>query len=263
MFHPRFSIKVIAGLSLFTVSSALAGPPEVPTAPAPVSPWEFRLEPYAWLTGLSGTLGVAYQTVPVDLGFKSLAQHLKMAYAGQFEARYNRWGLQMDFFYSDIGGYIPVQDPRIRQLSTASAQRVFQLTPNYRVYRSNKGFFDVLAGIRVVGSEARLTGFRDVGLNTVDFRYFNNSQSKAWVDGIVGVRGQYFLLGNSFVAAYADIGGGSSKLTWQVQGTLGYKFSDKISTELGWRLLSDNYQEGGFTYNLKQQGLFTGMSIRW
>jgi hypothetical protein len=48
-----------------------------------------------------------------------------------------------------------------------------------------------------------------------------------------------------------------------VQGTLGYRFSRLISAEAGWRLLSDNYQEGGFTYNVKQQGAFIGVTFTW
>ncbi len=254
-----------AGL-LFSASQVLAGPPDVPVTPAAAaSPWEFRLEPYGWFPGVTGTTGVLFQQVPVDLGFSNIAEHLKMAFAGQFEVRYNRWGLMLDGYYADIGGYVPVRDPRIQQFAVDVKEAVYQIVPNYRAYQSDKGFFDLLAGVRIFGVKLRLTDFRDVsgGKGGPTFVYENRSGSKTWVDGIVGGRGQYFLAGNLFAAAYADVGGGSSHLTWQYQGTLGYRFSKLISVELGWRTLSDNYTNGGFTYNLKTQGAFMGVNFVW
>jgi hypothetical protein len=259
----RIGILSAAGGLIISTSSAMAGPTEPPPAPPPAeSPWEFRLEPYGWLSGISGTTGILGREIPTDLGVNQLFQHLKMSYAGELEVRYYRFGLMADIFYADIGGYLPTPFGRIQQFAADDKMVIFQVVPNYRVFKSDKGFFDLVAGLRGWDMKLRLTGFRQPGI-IINGGYFNNSQSKSWVDGIGGVRGQYFLVGNTFVAAYGDIGGGSSKLTWQVQGTLGYRFSRLISAEAGWRLLSDNYQEGGFTYNVKQQGTFIGVSFTW
>jgi hypothetical protein len=249
-----------AGALVLTASQVQAGPPDVPVTPAPISPWEFRLEPYLWASGISGTTGVFGAQIPTDLSFNDIFHHLKMSLAGQFEVRYNRFGLLLDVFYADIGGYISTPGPFIRQLSLDNKLVIFQAIPNYRLFHSDKGFFDLVAGVRVMSTKLRLTGFR---FSPVTNGYFNRSDSKAWADFVGGARGQYFLINGLFVAAYGDIGGGSSDLTWQVQGTLGYKFSKLVSAEIGWRLLSDNYQTGGFTYNVKQQGLFTGVSFTW
>jgi hypothetical protein len=178
------------------------------------------------------------------------------------ELRYNRFGLLVDVLYADVGGYLPVESSRIQQLALDDKMLIFQVVPNFRLFHSDKGFFDFLAGLRGWDMKLRITGFREPGIVTSG-GYFNESQSKTWVDGIVGMRGQYFLFGNTFIAAYADIGGGSSKLTWQVQGTMGYRFSKRTSAELGWRTLSDNYVDGGFTYNVKQQGIYSGVSFTW
>jgi hypothetical protein len=266
MTYRRSTLLGVAGALVLSASRVLAGPPDVPvTQAAAESPWEFRLEPYGWFTGLTGTTGVLGQQVPTDLSFSDIAHHLKMVFAGQFEVRYNRWGLMTDIMYADIGGYIPVRDPRIQEFALDTKLLVFQLVPNYRVWRSDKGFFDLLAGLRGWDTKLRLSGFRDVsdGEGAPDFRYFNRSDSKTWVDFVGGARVQYFLYQGLFVAAYGDIGGGSSALTWQVQGTLGYKFTKMISAELGWRTLSDNYQTGGFTYNVKQQGALLGVNFTW
>ena len=270
--HRNFSCAALSAL-LLSSAVAWAGPAEVPLPPAPAlsSGWEFRLEPYAWLAGINGESGVAFETVPIDLSFKNVFKNLKMTFSTQAELRYNRWGLLMDVFYANIGGYLNIPDPRIQQFSVDLKSLIFQFPVTYRVYQSsNSGtYFDLLAGGRVNSTRVRLSRFRDVslpdpegGLVRPNFRYFTNSATKTWVDPIVGGRTQVFLGNSVFVGAYGDIGGFGvgSHLSWQVQGTLGYKFNRKMFAEIGWRLLSENYTSGGFTYNAKQQGLFTGFS---
>ena len=260
-FHSYPTSYFAAGALAFTASQVQAGPPDVPLTPAAeVSPWEFRLEPYFWATGITGETGVLFREVPTDLGFKQVFQHLKMALPVQMELRYNRFGLLTDIIYADIGGYIDA--PRIQQLALDDKMLIFQFVPNYRIFKSEKGFLDFLAGLRGWDMTLRVTGFRQPGIVTSG-GYFKESQTRTWVDGIAGMRGQYFLFGNTFIAAYGDIGGGSSKLTWQVQATMGYKFSPRTSAEFGWRVLSDNYADGGFTYNVKQQGIYSGVSFTW
>lgn len=270
----RYRILSRAALAtlLLSSSAAWAGPVEVPVppAPAPSSGWEFRIEPYGWLAGITGESGVAYQTVPTDLSFRDLASHLKMTFAAQMELRYDRWGLLTDIYYADIGGYKNIPDPRIQQFAVDLKSFIFQFPVTYRVYRSKTSdtFLDLLAGGRLNSTRVRLSRFQDVSVPIAglivppDFRYFSNSATKTWVDPIVGGRTQVFLSNNIFLGGYGDIGGFGvgSHLSWQVQGTLGYKFNRKMFAEIGWRLLSENYTSGGFTYNAKQQGLYTGFS---
>ncbi|OAI40874.1 hypothetical protein AYO41_01745 [Verrucomicrobia bacterium SCGC AG-212-E04] len=262
----RSALLCAAGALLFSAVQVYAGPPPPPTpAPTVESPWEFRFEPYLWGAGITGVTGVRSREVPVDLGFKKLFDHLKMAIPVEMEVRYKRFGLLTDIMYADIGGYIETPfDRRVQQLAIDDKMLIFQVIPNYRLWRSDKGFFDLLGGLRGWSMKLRLTDFRDIGpIGRPNFIYENRSQSKTWVDLVGGARGQYFLYQGLFVAAYGDIGGGSSELTWQVQGTLGYKFSKLVSAEVGWRLLSDDYRSGGFTYNVKQQGVFAGVSFTW
>jgi opacity protein-like surface antigen len=54
-----------------------------------------------------------------------------------------------------------------------------------------------------------------------------------------------------------------SDLTWSLQATVGYNFTEKVFVELGYRYLDTDYQDGGFTYDVEQAGLYTGLSIRF
>ena len=264
MISRRSLLLGAAAVLLLSASQVKAGPPEIPLVPAAQAPQSprgsFGWNLYLWASGISGTTGVFGLQLPTDLSFNDILHHLKMTYAAEFEVRYNRWGLLTDFFYADIGGYIATPGPFLRQLALDDKLFIFQAIPNYRLFHSDKGYFDLVAGVRVMSSKLRLTGFR---LSPFANGYFRTSGDKSWADFVGGARGQFFLTHGLFVAAYGDIGGGSSDLTWQVQGTMGYKFSKLVSLEAGWRLLSDNYQNGGFTYNVKQQGTFIGLNFTW
>lgn len=68
------------------------------------------------------------------------------------------------------------------------------------------------------------------------------SRDEDLIDGIVGLRGR-FVLGRGFHLPYAfDLGGGSSRLTWQASAGLGYQ-AGWAGVSLGWRHLS--YDQGG------------------
>ena len=62
---------------------------------------------------------------------------------------------------------------------------------------------------------------------------------------------------------YADIGGGGSKLTWQLVVTGGYDFTHVIPGEFGYRLLSLDREEGDFKYDMGTGGWVAGVGFRW
>jgi opacity protein-like surface antigen len=65
--------------------------------------------------------------------------------------------------------------------------------------------------------------------------------------------------------AYGDIGGFSagSDFTWQVALGAAYDFSKTISGKFGYRYLSVDYDKGGFLYDMKTQGVYLGLGIRF
>ncbi len=135
---------------------ATAGPdskeviPEL--TPAPVSPWEFRLTPYGWLTGLDGTSGAGGITTDVDAPFfNDILDNMKMAAALRFEARNGKWGLLTDGFYADLGANGDPIGPAYKSVSIDLKQFIGQAAVSYRVYETPKGFIDIFAGARYNG----------------------------------------------------------------------------------------------------------------
>lgn len=393
-----------AAITLLT--SASAGSHEAPViAAAPSSEWQFRIEPYAWLTGLDGRTGVGPLVTDIDASFSDIFSHINMAAALQFEARNGPWGVIADGFYADLGASGSTPGPLYDSVELDMKQFIGELSVAYRVYESPKGFVDVYGGIRYndlsmdlsakldpagiqsvstsaservvsgideraaaivqpklasykAGSAARRSAIetqitaaieseadgrvkrdlekqlirirRDGGLDLRDIasnriiravkserlslarstaqlqvaqlkasvdaslkadvaraqsrvakaeqklaaainQQLTNrlptsaSADKSWVDPIIGVRGQWNINDKWFLAGQSDIGGFGvgSDITWTLQGTLGYNFTNNVSAELGYRYLKTDYEDGAFTYDIAEAGIYTGLNIRF
>lgn len=72
-------------------------------APESLCNWEFRIEPYGWLTGLEGTAGVIPLITGIDQSFSDIFGNLEMAAALQFEARNGCWGFPADGSDAELG----------------------------------------------------------------------------------------------------------------------------------------------------------------
>jgi hypothetical protein len=88
--------------------------------------------------------------------------------------------------------------------------------------------------------------------------------TKEWVDPFVGLRGRFNLTDRFYLTARGDVGGFGvgSDLAWNLFGALGYQWSNRCSTELGYRHLVVDYRDGGFVYDTKTSGLFMGLTIK-
>lgn len=408
MKHRALSAAIAAFTVTFaTIVPALGGPVEekVIQAPAPTSPWEFRIEPYGWATGVDGTTGVAGLTTNIDVGFDTVLSHLDMAAALQLEIRKGRWGILADGFYAKLGVVGDTPGPLYSSASVDMKQGLVELALTYRVFEGKWGFVDLLAGARynylsldisasidnagvekvsertservvdavvtraraiaqarlaqfaaaapadrariaenvraVIRGDANGTIARELAREIAKFREEfpdpltrdeikriaesmaeqeaavaeaaadqrlvalraavaaakpeevaraqarldsaeeklaksidkqlkkrlpeSASGNRQWVDPIIGIRAQWNLTRQLFLAAYADIGGFgvSSELTYQLQGTLGVNLSRQVFVEAGWRYLNTDYTSGGFTYDVAQSGAFMGLGLKF
>lgn len=131
-----------------TLGGSLAESQIATTEPAKVSGWEFRIEPYGWLTGLDGSIEVGPLISNIDASFSDILDNINMAAALQFEARNGRWGIIADGFYADLGASGSTPGPLYDSVSLGMKQFIGELSVAYRVYESPKAFVDVYGGIR-------------------------------------------------------------------------------------------------------------------
>jgi opacity protein-like surface antigen len=55
-----------------------------------------------------------------------------------------------------------------------------------------------------------------------------------------------------------DVG---SRIMADVFGGVGYRFTDSISTTVGYRWMKVDRDEGGFLYDVEQQGIIAGLTF--
>lgn len=164
MKHTRTFIRPLVAISM--VGSAIAGttdePVAIPEAPPADSSWEFRITPYAWLTGLTGDISKGPLTLGIDQGFSDIVDDLNMAAALQMEARNGRWGIMADGFYADIGTAAETRSALYGEGKVGLKQFLGELALAYRVYEGPNSFVDLYGGFRYNNLELDLSAQLDV-----------------------------------------------------------------------------------------------------
>jgi opacity protein-like surface antigen len=219
----------------------------------------FEIAPYFWLAGMKGTVGV--QGLGSELGVRLTDLVDNPGYGGMAVAklRLKRWTFSGEFSYLRLSGDaetpgLPFSGSHLdTQLMTGS------LTLGYTMTMEDRGLAEFFAGAR---------GWRintDVDFDAGLLPAMSVSETKAWVDPIVGANFQ-FTLGNSwYLHAIADVGGFgvSSFLTGQVILGASFRLSDHWRLSAGYRYLSDDYEDGGFRWKVAEHGVLVGAGLRF
>jgi hypothetical protein len=229
------------------------------TGPAERAGWSFQVTPYLWGAGLEGDIGTrsALPTAEVDASFRDILENTDIGLMLVGEARYRRWGAFADLAYLSVSADGDTPGPLFGDAEAEADTLVATLGAAYRVVDRAEGWLDLVAGGRLWSVDT------DVTFETGLLPKRKTGVSESWADPVVGLRGQIDL-GSGFAAtAYADIGGGASDLTWQVLGTLDYRFSDRVEARIGYRHLSVDYSDGGFVWDVEMSGPIIGLSVRF
>jgi hypothetical protein len=174
--------------------------------------------------------------------------HMNFSTAVAADAQYGRFSILTDFLYLNLSntnahfrsvdflGQSSIPIARSVQFSTGTrlSATLWTLVGGYTVIQGDWGNFDVMAGFRYFGVSAT-TDF-SLGLtlsgpagNGATFGGVGgvSGSGNLW-DGIGGIRGR-IRLGHPglFIPYYFDVGGGSSKLTWQIASGLGYQMATR------------------------------------
>jgi hypothetical protein len=186
------------------------------------------------------------------------------------EARKGNWVLLTDIVYADLGS----QDTRIRDVTgspgatsrvtrdaeTDMNSTIWTFVGGYRVEEEAPWSLDVVSGFRYIELNSNLT------LNMTDERGQFLVSRKASMDqsnwdGIIGIRSEYSVANTPwFVPFYADIGTGSSDLTWQALLGLGYRF-DWGDATFAWRAIG--YEFDSDQVDMSLSGPALGVGFRW
>ncbi len=251
------------GLALILASATpvLAADETSVIGAAPVdSGWKYQVGLDGWFTALDGSIGVrGLPAADVNVSALDAIEHLEGVFAGSFRASGDSWLLYSDFMWSKISADADV-GPFGGNVGFEQEQILFTGLVGYElpVNVENMELY-ATGGLRYQKYKV------DISIDPVFFPGTDRSGSQSWVDPIVGMALHYDINDRWFVDVMADVGGFgiASDITLQGTATVGYNWTDTISSSFGYRALYTDHQDGGFRYDATQHGLFTRLSFNF
>jgi hypothetical protein len=251
--------------------------------------WRYRITPYVWLPSIDGAL--KYGIPPgsagspeVDVDSGSFLEALNFAALVSGEARRGRFSIAGDFIYlslssdsSSVRGVSGFAGPRSRIPVSASLDAgtetdvdgfTVTLVGGYSLLADDRNIADLFAGVRYfhvdVNTSFRLGAAVNVaGAGAVLARSGSVGADEDLVDAIIGAKGR-FGLGNGpwSLRYYADVGTGSSDITWQAMGGIAYSF-DTFDVTAAYRHLAYEQDDDKLLQDFSFSGPLLGVSFRF
>jgi hypothetical protein len=209
------------------------------------SDWSYEIIPFVWAASLDGREGVNGSNADVSASFKDLLEFVNVGASMRFTARRE----PVDWFGE--ASYVELEDnigTPAGTLRVRSAQTYGELGLSYEINST----VALYGGLRFQQLDTRL--------NIPGAQF---SDSKSWVDGIAGVRWTPVISDHWVGWARADLGAGGSNLVWLAEAGVGYRWGRSWGAYLAYRVLDTDYEQGGFLYDVRQQGLMIGFGIRF
>jgi hypothetical protein len=251
MFYPTKRAALLA------MTAALVAYPAGASAQSDsTSHWRFSATPYAWLTGLSGRVGVGPVATNVDLGVSDVLDMLKFGVMATGEARKHSWVIGADAIYAKLGaGQTFAFRGETGSLELTQSETIVQPTGGYTIGNNTWGL-DILGGFRYWNLSASLDVDRPRASNA-------HSDSRSWVDATGGFRFRWVPVTLARVVVAVDGGGGGSHSTWQTSGSLGVDPSRYWTLGVAYRWLAVDYDRDNFLYDTTTKGFIFGATYRF
>ncbi|MBU3029592.1 hypothetical protein [Paracoccus marinaquae] len=222
--------------------------------------WTFDASLYGWVPSLDATLDTALGQVEADGSGGDALEDLDMAFMGTFQARRGRWGLLLDVLYADLSDDkatpfdLAYRDVRLETRTAAVSGYAL-----YRAYETPQLALDAGVGFRTFDVDL------DAGFNSAGAAADRDvSAGDTWTVPLVAGRAILTLDEKWFATAYGDIGGTSGDTsTWQAFASIGYRFDERWSAQLGYRHMDIEREIGGIDADLGLSGPLVGATFHF
>lgn len=229
--------------------------------------WQYEVMPYLWATAMNGNVQAGQlPRTSVDMKFSDIVDVLDFGFMTAFEARKGRWGFLFDGMYMKVSDSATASRADIGLSVDAKMQLKQSMVAAAVAYRAIEGNtpVDVIGGARYnkIDAEAKI----DAGLfGGVVGTTVKKSGQKHWTDPYIGIRATMPINERWKGIGYIDVGGGSSgsDLTWQGMAGLIYTYSPSVTINMGYRYMKVDYDDGGFKYDMANDGLYAGIGFRF
>ena len=240
--------------------TGLANAADLGPLPPAESDWIFTLAPYGWAIGVNSSVQVRNSpTVDFNVGFSDILKALDappVMMVGQ--ARNGRFSIGGDLIWSKLSN--DAQTPR-GFVSFDGSLEMTSLTGvgGYSLLYDDSYNLDVVAG-------ARMWSF-DIGLDVKGPRRgISFGRSTTWLDPVVGLKGHADISPDFYLDGWALIGGfnvSGDKLMWDVEGSIGYDFTDNFSMTAGYRGMGLDYSKKNASIDATFSGPLIGAVFKF
>lgn len=267
--------NITKGFSRAAVAlAALAGLATSPAHAAPAAPdaWQFELTPYLFGAGLNGTTGVrtglGSVTSDINLSFSDLLENLDSGFMALFVASKGQWSFGVEGVYfklKDEGAKTwqgPLGNSSTGTLEATMTEQVYQLSAGYLV-SGGRTKVKLLGAARYTRLDADLNLVVTTGPSLLPDGSRSVSGDESWWDPVIGVSVIAPFAEHWSFAGYADVGGFGvgSDVTYQVIAGVDWQFSESLAARAGYRYLYQDFEEGGFIWDMAAQGVYLGLGI--
>ena len=269
----RMTARATSCMLLVGMATALS--PVVAQEQATEEPWKWEASIYGWFPAIGGSTSFPSGGggSSIDVTAQDVINALKMVFMGELEARKGKWGAWTDLVYADLGaskdgtrnftvGHQPVSVNANLGLDVKST--VWSLAGIYNLASTPENTTDLLFGARLLDMKQTLTWSLSTDIPQLPGRSGSASVNPSDWDAIVGIKGRYYLGEERkwFLPYYADVGGGQSKLTWQINAGVGYKF-DWGSVFATYRYLDYQFKSGNPVQSMHMNGGLLGVAFQF
>jgi hypothetical protein len=237
----------------------------VPTAAGaqnlPAGGWSFAVTPYIWFASLEGDVGTisALPPVSVDADFGDIIENTDMTAMLAAEARRGRFGIVTDINFLSLSTSSDTPGPFFSGARIEASTFFATVAGAYRVWTDDRINVDAAVGARLWYVDTEI----DLRAGLVPVRSIEDDG--LWADPVIGLRGSVALGRGFSLTGAADIGGFglASDFTWQILGTVDYRFADWFSARAGYRHLDVDYEDDGFVWDVELSGPIIGASFHF
>lgn len=225
--------------------------------------WSGSATLYGWLTWMEieGTPDDGTGSIDQSLSLGDVVDALRFAFFGAADIHYGRIGIMQDVVYSDLGFDGRLKGPFASKVDVDNEMLLSTTVLGYQVYAENGALIEPFAGARYVSTkmDLKIKGGGPLG-NKV-----NGFVNIDWWDPVIGVRGRMPLTEKVSAVGFADIGGfgAGSQFSWEIYGALDYAITENVSTNVGFRYLSIEYDASDADVQLDTYGPILGLTVRF
>lgn len=210
------------------------------SADAQESSWSSSATLYGWLPGMTTSIETDSGTIESESSASDALSNLDMVFMGTFQTQRDRWGFVGDLLYLDLSNS---KDTPLGLFGEANVGITTTALSGYALYRVTTDpaiAFDIGAGFRAFDLDV------DLALTPGIAAGFSQNLSGSWVDPLIAARVAVPLNDEWSLTGFADWGGsGGDDETWQLFGSVKYAFSDKWSTQVGYRYMEISKELSG------------------